>query len=103
MSHWKANCSGAMEEVKKPGEAAEECSVCVAVNIRPLVDIEIVEGCQESLTVSAQHAQVLFQFINKIKNKFRLDVVENLFYLIKYMAIAVAIIQTIYLKIVLNH
>lgn len=36
----------------------EECSVCVAVNIRPLVGNELVEGCQERLDVDAAQAQV---------------------------------------------
>ena len=31
--------------------ADEECCVCVAVNIRPLVDGEIAEGCAEILAV----------------------------------------------------
>ena len=38
--------------------ADEECCVCVAVNIRPLVDGEIAEGCAEILAVD--RTQVVF-------------------------------------------
>lgn len=41
-------------------EKEEECSVCVAVNIRPLIANEIVVGCQECLGVDAAQAQVTF-------------------------------------------
>lgn len=43
-----------------PVEKEEECSVCVAVNIRPLIGNELVEGCQECLQVAAEQAQVLY-------------------------------------------
>eukprot|EP00210_Caulerpa_lentillifera_P007067 g6760.t1 len=39
-------------------EKEEECSVCVAVNIRPLIGAELVEGCQECLQVASEQAQV---------------------------------------------
>eukprot|EP00210_Caulerpa_lentillifera_P001544 g1482.t1 len=39
-------------------EKEEECSVCVAVNIRPLVGNELVESCRECLQVAAEQAQV---------------------------------------------
>lgn len=53
--------SGAASELATKSTAVEkeeECSVCVAVNIRPLVTNEIVEGCQECLQVAAEQAQV---------------------------------------------
>ncbi|GMH44881.1 hypothetical protein BSKO_12838 [Bryopsis sp. KO-2023] len=40
------------------GGEGEECSVCVAVNIRPLIGQEIVEGCQECLNVTPGQPQV---------------------------------------------
>lgn len=39
-------------------EKEEECSVCVAVNIRPLIGNELAEGCRECLQVAAKQAQV---------------------------------------------
>jgi len=39
-------------------EKEEECSVCVVVNIRPLISNELVEGCRECLEVDASQAQV---------------------------------------------
>ena len=47
------------ELVSKSTEKEEECSVCVAVNIRPLIGNELVEGCQECLDVDAGLAQVM--------------------------------------------
>lgn len=46
-----------------PVEKEEECSVCVAVNIRPLIGAELVEGCQECLQVAAEQAQVLYSIL----------------------------------------
>ena len=40
-----------------PGRKSEE-SVCVAVNIRPLIDIELDQGCQECLFVTPGIGQV---------------------------------------------
>ena len=47
------------EIISKSTEKEEECSVCVAVNIRPLIGNELVEGCQECLDVDAGLAQVM--------------------------------------------
>ena len=45
----------------RPGSTAgkkSEESVCVAVNIRPLIDIELDQGCQECLYVTPGLGQV---------------------------------------------
>lgn len=43
-----------------PGKKSEE-SVCVAVNIRPLIEIELDQGCQECLYVTPGLGQVRLQ------------------------------------------
>lgn len=40
------------------GAKKSEESVCVAVNIRPLIDIELDQGCQECLYVTPGTSQV---------------------------------------------
>ena len=40
------------EGARGGGAPEEECSVCVAVHVRPLIDIELVDGCQECLKVT---------------------------------------------------
>ena len=52
------------EEIPLPGAPAkssadEDCSVRVAVHIRPLIAIEIADGCQTCLTVADGQKQVL--------------------------------------------
>jgi hypothetical protein len=37
----------------------EDCSVCVAVHIRPLIASELTEGCQTCLSVATGQPQVL--------------------------------------------
>lgn len=37
---------------------ADECSVCVAVHVRPLIDSELQEGCDALLTTTPQQPQV---------------------------------------------
>ena len=39
--------------------ADEDCSVCVAVHIRPLIAIELADGCQACLSVADGQKQVL--------------------------------------------
>lgn len=53
-----------MEERSLPGAPAkqsadEDCSVCVAVHIRPLIAIEVADGCQTCLSVADGQKQVL--------------------------------------------
>lgn len=38
--------------------AEEDCSVCVAVHIRPLIENEIADGCQPCLSVANSQPQV---------------------------------------------
>lgn len=38
---------------------AEECCVCVAVHVRPLIDGELYDGCQNCLTTFPKEPQVL--------------------------------------------
>lgn len=40
---------------------AEECSVCVAVHVRPLIDSEVLDGCDSLLTTTPNQPQVLSQ------------------------------------------
>lgn len=40
--------------------AEEDCSVCVAVHIRPLIANEVADGCQACLSVAEGQKQVLF-------------------------------------------
>lgn len=47
------------DAASKATEKEEECSVCVVVNIRPLISNELVEGCRECLDVDAEQAQVI--------------------------------------------
>lgn len=52
----------AMEAHVPPAKGPEEdCSVRVAVHIRPLIDAELVEGCQTCLSVSPGQSQVIYQ------------------------------------------
>ena len=37
----------------------EECCVCVAVHLRPLIDSELSEGCQECLVVESPDQPVV--------------------------------------------
>ena len=37
---------------------SDECSVCVAVHVRPLIDSELLEGCDSLLTTTPQQPQV---------------------------------------------
>lgn len=39
-------------------ECSDECSVCVAVHVRPLIDSELLEGCDSLLTTTPQQPQV---------------------------------------------
>ena len=39
-------------------QEADECSVCVAVHVRPLIDSELLEGCDSLLTTNSQTPQV---------------------------------------------
>ena len=41
-----------------PEQEADECSVCVAVHVRPLIDSELQEGCDALLTTTPQQPQV---------------------------------------------
>lgn len=41
-------------------EASENCSVKVAVHIRPLISDERLQGCKECVTVTPGKPQVLF-------------------------------------------
>ena len=41
---------------KQPAE--EDCSVCVAVHIRPLIGSEVADGCQTCLSVASGQKQV---------------------------------------------
>lgn len=45
----------------------EDCSVCVAVHIRPLIANEVSEGCQTCLGVAESHKQVNFQYTESVK------------------------------------
>lgn len=38
-------------------QEADECSVCVAVHVRPLIDSELLEGCDALLTTTPQQPQ----------------------------------------------
>lgn len=38
-------------------QEADECSVCVAVHVRPLIDSELQEGCDALLTTTPQQPQ----------------------------------------------
>lgn len=37
---------------------ADECSVCVAVHVRPLIDSELLDGCDSLLTTTPDQPQV---------------------------------------------
>ena len=39
-------------------QEADECSVCVAVHVRPLIDSELLEGCDALLKTTPQQPQV---------------------------------------------
>lgn len=39
-------------------QESDECSVCVAVHVRPLIDSELLEGCDALLTTTPQQPQV---------------------------------------------
>ena len=39
-------------------QEADECSVCVAVHVRPLIDSELLEGCESLLATTPQQPQV---------------------------------------------
>ena len=41
-----------------PEHESDECSVCVAVHVRPLIDSEVLEGCDSLLTTTPQQPQV---------------------------------------------
>ena len=52
-----------MDERNGPGSVAkqtadEDCSVCVAVHIRPLIAVEVADGCQTCLAVADGQKQV---------------------------------------------
>ncbi len=39
-------------------QESDECSVCVAVHVRPLIDSELLEGCDSLLQTTSQQPQV---------------------------------------------
>lgn len=39
-------------------QTADECSVCVAVHVRPLIDSELLDGCDSLLTTTPNQPQV---------------------------------------------
>ena len=41
-----------------PEANADECSVCVAVHVRPLIDSELLDGCDSLLTTTPNQPQV---------------------------------------------
>ncbi|KAK9835062.1 hypothetical protein WJX81_008045 [Elliptochloris bilobata] len=46
------------EPSARDAEAGEECAVCVCVHVRPLIEQEVLEGCQECLKVTPGQPQV---------------------------------------------
>lgn len=55
---------------------SDECSVCVAVHVRPLIDSEILEGCDALLNTTPQQPQVRQADLSKLAEWFKLR--ENL-------------------------
>lgn len=51
--------SDAVQPARRSDEA-DECCVCVAVHVRPLIDSEVLEGCQSCLTTFAKQPEVGF-------------------------------------------
>ena len=41
-----------------PEQNVDECSVCVAVHVRPLIDSELLDGCDSLLTTTPDQPQV---------------------------------------------
>ena len=42
----------------EPPKGAEECNVCVAVHVRPLIHEEIIQECKETISVTPNSPQV---------------------------------------------
>ncbi|DBA94598.1 TPA: hypothetical protein ACH3X1_002180 [Trebouxia sp. C0004] len=49
----------ALPAVALSDEESDECSVCVAVHVRPLIDSELLEGCEALLNTTPQQPQVV--------------------------------------------
>jgi hypothetical protein len=60
-------------------EASENCSVKVAVHIRPLIADERLHGCKECVTVTPGKPQVTMHFSPLERNKGLLNSVHALF------------------------
>ena len=48
----------ALPAVALSEQESDECSVCVAVHVRPLIDSELLEGCEALLNTTPQQPQV---------------------------------------------
>ncbi len=48
----------ALPAVALSDQESDECSVCVAVHVRPLIDSELLEGCEALLNTTPQQPQV---------------------------------------------
>lgn len=63
-------------------QEADECSVCVAVHVRPLIDSELLEGCDSLLVTTPQQPQVCLADLLLTFGQFKLtgDLLSQLLY-----------------------
>ena len=56
----------ALPAVANLDNESDECSVCVAVHVRPLIDSELLEGCDALLNTTPQQSQVRLADLSKL-------------------------------------